>query len=131
MFGDASTMRGVKSQRRDLVAGTSMLIRPVVAAVLACLVANSTGLPACAAEIAGDRLAVRLLNRLGFGPTIADLRHVEAVGADRYIAEQLDPQAISEPPELIRRLAALDTLRLEPAALFEVYWLGSPDFMQR
>jgi uncharacterized protein (DUF1800 family) len=99
-----------------------MLIRPVAAAVLACLLANSTRLPARAAEITDDRLAVHLLNRLGFGPTIADLRHVEAVGADRYIAEQLDPQAIPEPPELSHRLAALDTLRLEPAALFEVYW---------
>ena len=41
---------------------------------------------------------------------------------DRYIEEQLNPQAIPEPPELIRSLAALDTLRLDPAELFGVYW---------
>ena len=95
-----------------------MLIRPLIAAVLACL----TCLAAGAAETADDRQALHLLNRLGFGPTIEDLRHVEAIGVDRYIEEQLNPQAIPEPPELIRRLAALDTLRLDPAELFEVYW---------
>jgi uncharacterized protein (DUF1800 family) len=99
-----------------------MSIRLFVAAVLICLFANLTSLTAGAAETADDRSALHLLNRLGFGPTIGDLQHVEAIGVDRYIAEQLNPQAIPEPPELIRSLAALDTLRLDPAELFEVYW---------
>jgi uncharacterized protein (DUF1800 family) len=99
-----------------------MLIRPLTAAILACLFANLTCSTMSATEIPRDRAALRLLNRLGFGPTIGDLQHVEAIGADRYIREQLSPQTIPEPPELIRRLAALDTLRFDPAALFEVYW---------
>src|SRR6185437_8197317 len=40
---------------------------------------------------------------------------------DRYIAEQLNPQSISEPPELTRKLAALDTLKLDPIQLFQQY----------
>jgi len=78
-------------------------------------------IPASAAESAPDPQARHLLNRLAFGPTIEDLRHLAAVGADRYINEQLNPQSIREPPELIQRLAALDTLRLDPARLFEMY----------
>jgi uncharacterized protein (DUF1800 family) len=95
-----------------------VLIRPLIAAVFACLTIVAAG----AAETADDRQALHLINRLGFGPTIEDLKHVEAIGVDRYIEEQLNPQAIPEPPELIRSLAALDTLRLDPAALFEGYW---------
>jgi uncharacterized protein (DUF1800 family) len=99
-----------------------MLIRLWIALVGVCVFANLTCPPASAGEIPGDRQALHLLNRLAFGPTIEDLRHVEAIGGDRYIAEQLDPRAIPEPPRLIRRLAALDTLRMDPAELFAVYW---------
>ena len=73
------------------------------------------------AENGSDRSALHLLNRLAFGPTLEDLRHVEAIGAEGYIEEQLNPQAIPEPPELTAKLAALDTLQLDPAQLFEVY----------
>ena len=44
------------------------------------------------------------------------------IGADRYIDEQLNPQAIREPPELIQRLAALDTLRLDPVRALRDLW---------
>ncbi|MBV8120003.1 MAG: DUF1800 domain-containing protein, partial [Alphaproteobacteria bacterium] len=77
--------------------------------------------PALAAETSSQRQALHLLNRLGFGPTLEDLRHVEAIGAQRYIDEQLDPASIPESPELPRRLAALDTLALSPVQLFAEY----------
>jgi uncharacterized protein (DUF1800 family) len=99
-----------------------MSIRRLIAAVLVFFFSNLTCLSAGAAETADDRQAVHLLNRLGFGPTIADLKHVEAIGVDRYIEEQLNPLAIPEPRELIRNLTVLDTLRLDPAELFKVYW---------
>jgi uncharacterized protein (DUF1800 family) len=73
---------------------------------------------------AGDisqREALHLLNRLGFGPSSQDLRHLEAVGGTRYIEEQLEPAAIAEPVELTRRLAALETLELTPTQLFQSY----------
>ena len=78
-------------------------------------------LPVAAGQSISDSQALHLLHRLGFGPTAAELRHVETIGANRYIDEQLDPAAIPEPIELTERLAALDTLRLDPAQLFQAY----------
>ena len=99
----------------------SMPIRLLFALFAACLLVSLPCSPAISAEDALDRQALHILNRLAFGPTLEDLQHVEAIGVDRYIEEQLNPLAISEPPELIERLAALDTLQLDPARLFEIY----------
>ncbi len=99
-----------------------MSIRYPVAFFVACLLLSPPAPPAHSAEAAPDQQALHVLNRLAFGPTVADLRHVESIGADRYIEEQLHPQAIPESAELTRRLAALDTLRLDPAQLFAKYW---------
>src|SRR5579863_1101813 len=74
-----------------------------------------------AAAPAADRQILHVLDRLAFGPTQEDFRHVKAVGIERYIAEQLDPQALPEPPGLSARLAGLGTLRLDPIQLFVQY----------
>src|SRR5438270_10860673 len=74
-----------------------------------------------AAERASDRQIVHILNRLAFGPTRDDLRHVNTIGIERYIAEQLAPDNIAEPPELTDKLAALGTLKLDPVQLFAEY----------
>jgi uncharacterized protein (DUF1800 family) len=77
--------------------------------------------PSGAAEHASDRQILHLLDRLAFGPSAADAAHVKAVGIDSYIAEQLDPDSIAEAPELAEKLAALDTLKLDPVQLFAEY----------
>jgi uncharacterized protein (DUF1800 family) len=77
--------------------------------------------PVGAAEPASDRQIVHVLDRLGFGPSVQDVDHIKAIGIDRYIAEQLDPEAIPGPSELTERLAALDTLKLDPVQLFAEY----------
>jgi uncharacterized protein (DUF1800 family) len=80
--------------------------------------------PAAAPRAAGPdggRAVLHVLDRLAFGPSAADVAHVKAIGVDRYIAEQLHPETIAEPPELTAKLAALDTLRLDPVALFVQY----------
>ena len=74
-----------------------------------------------AAERVSDRQVLHVLDRLAFGATAADLKHVKVVGIDRYIAEQLDPDAIPERPELTQRLAGLETLKLDPVQLFAEY----------
>src|SRR5207248_4967968 len=48
-------------------------------------------------------------------------RQVKTIGVERYIAEQLDPDSIPEPIELRWRLAQLDTLRLDPVQLRQLY----------
>src|SRR5438552_10621847 len=78
-------------------------------------------LTATAAERVSDKQALQILDRLGFGPTVADVAHVKAVGIDKYIAEQLDPSSIPENPDLTERLARFGTLRLSPGQLFVEY----------
>ena len=68
-----------------------------------------------------DRQILHVLDRIAFGPTREDFGHVKNIGVERYIAEQLDPKAIPEPPELAARLAGLETLRLDPIELFIRY----------
>ncbi|MBV8508518.1 MAG: DUF1800 family protein, partial [Alphaproteobacteria bacterium] len=76
---------------------------------------------ALGAEPVPDQAVVHLLNRLAFGPTLDEVRHVKTIGVERYIAEQLDPDAIPEPIELRWRLAQLDTLKLDPVQLRQLY----------
>jgi uncharacterized protein (DUF1800 family) len=77
---------------------------------------------ACAAAEAGpSRRTLHVLNRLAFGPSAADLRRIETIGVDRYIAEQLQPQVLAEPPDLAARLGGLATLPLDPVELWREY----------
>jgi len=76
---------------------------------------------ATGAEPIPDRLVVHLLNRLAFGPTLEEARQVKTIGIERYIAEELDPDSISEPIELRWRVAQLDTLKLDPVQLRRLY----------
>jgi uncharacterized protein (DUF1800 family) len=87
------------------------------AAVTAALLA-----PLCAfAAPTRDTEAQHLLDRLAFGPRPGDVQQVEAMGADAYIAQQLDPDSIPLPADLQQQLGALDTLNLSPTAVFEKY----------
>src|SRR5712671_2429053 len=94
---------------------------PACAGILFVLFLFAVPRPAGAVERASDRQVLHVLDRLAFGPTAADVHHVTAIGIDRYIAEQLDPDSIPEPPELAQRLAALETLKLDPVQLFAEY----------
>ena len=76
---------------------------------------------AAAAEPIPDRQVIHVLNRLAFGPTLDEFRQVKTIGIERYIAEQLDPDSIAEPIELRWRLAQLDTLKLNPVQLRQLY----------
>ncbi len=58
---------------------------------------------ACSVSLAADPLpadalvrAGHLLNRIGYGPSPADLATVQDIGVEAYIAEQLNPQDIDE-----------------------------------
>jgi uncharacterized protein (DUF1800 family) len=88
---------------------------PGVSLLLACLVASP--LPAAPADTAQ---VVHVLNRLSFGPRPGDLEHVEAMGLDRWIDEQLHPDRI--PDEAVKaRLATLETAGLGTARLMKGY----------
>ncbi len=70
-----------------------------------------------------EKRALHALNRLAFGPRPGDLECVSQIGVDHYIREQLDQQSIPEPPELVRRVAALRLLHMTPVELFETFQL--------
>jgi len=80
-----------------------------------------TAPPPAHADPAADRQILHLLNRIAFGPTATDLAHVKAIGIERYIDEQLHPEAVPEPAALSERLAPLDTQRLGASQLFAEY----------
>ena len=87
----------------------------------ACLLICLAWLRAAYAQPVPDRQAVHILNRLAFGPTLEDFHRVKAIGADRYLAEQLAPESIPEPFELGWRLAAFDTLKYNAVQLRQLY----------
>jgi len=98
----------------------TMAIRPVLVAVL-CVAALFAASPAPADTAAADKEIIHILNRLGYGPTPEAIAHVRAIGIDRYIDEQLHPEAIPEPAALTERLDGLETRKLGAARLFIEY----------
>ncbi|MBV8636337.1 MAG: DUF1800 family protein, partial [Burkholderiaceae bacterium] len=75
-----------------------------VAATLASLslapahAANAANAPA---QLTEEQRALHVLNRLGYGPRPGDLEMVTSLGVDKYIDEQLHPQNIRLPNELL------------------------------
>jgi uncharacterized protein (DUF1800 family) len=60
--------------------------------------------------IADDNHITHLLNRIGFGPSPADIAKVREIGIENYIEQQLKPAKLPYPARLEQRLAALTTL---------------------
>jgi uncharacterized protein (DUF1800 family) len=67
-----------------------------------------------------DRI-LHVLNRLAFGPRPGDFERVSAIGPERYVQEQLNPQSIAIPGDLTDRVNGLRTLHMTPIALFVEY----------
>jgi uncharacterized protein (DUF1800 family) len=59
------------------------------------------------------------IERLGYGPAPGDLERIAAMGPDRWIAEQLEPNATALPASLQQRLGAFQTLRMTPLQIFQ------------
>ncbi len=93
--------------------------RPVAAGLLA--LALIGGMAGAHADQATPAQAVAILNRIGFGPSPADVQHVEKIGVDAYVDEQLQPERLALPQALSQDLSSLDMLRLTPAQLIEEF----------
>lgn len=65
---------------------------------------------------------IHLLNRLGFGSKPSDRLHLQTLGIEAYIDQQLVPQELTEPPELIQQLQSLKTQTQSPIDLFRHYY---------
>ena len=64
---------------------------------------------------------IHLLNRLSLGIRPGEIEQVQQLGMDKYIQQQLNPDAIAEPAILTDRLSKLDTINLSPVELFQRY----------
>lgn len=87
-----------------------------------------------AAAVAGDSLergrALHALNRLTFGPRPGDVERVLATGVDRWIEQQLHPQATPD-PRLDAALADLDILNLTTDDLAEMFFRDQQERRRR
>ncbi len=61
---------------------------------------------------------LHLVNRLAFGPRPGDLETVARLKPQAWLAQQLHPESLPEPPALTEAIAQLDTLRMTPPELF-------------
>jgi uncharacterized protein (DUF1800 family) len=111
----------LKNHGRRAISQLIMAARSATLAAACCAAAALAAPNPARADAALDRQIVHVLNRMAFGPTRAELDHVRQVGIDGYIAEQLDPDRIPEPPALTERLAPLDRLNLDTSQLFKRY----------
>ncbi len=68
------------------------------------------------------RTIVHVLNRLGFGPAPGDVEQVRAIGLDKYIEQQLNPDQIQD-AALDERLASYETLNKSTRELSEKYFV--------
>ncbi len=73
-----------------------------------------------APQMDAQKRALHVLNRLAFGPRPGDVEHVEAIGVDRWIDEQLHPDKIDD-TALATRLAQFPTLRMDTKEIVETF----------
>jgi uncharacterized protein (DUF1800 family) len=79
---------------------------------------KQTATGASESPLTADQRALHALNRLTFGPRPGDVAAVEAVGLDKWIDEQLNPETIDD-SALETRLAAYPAMRLSQRDLVE------------
>jgi uncharacterized protein (DUF1800 family) len=96
-----------------LAAGRVLPTLPFGAGLVAAGTATNTAAAtrdAASAFTAADAEALRLLDRLAFGPAPGDLARVRTQGTAAWLDEQLAPERLPLPRPLVEALAALPTL---------------------
>src|SRR5215510_5891134 len=71
-------------------------------------------------KLSEEQRILHVLNRLGFGARPGDVERVKAMGVEKYIELQLNPDKIDDSASEAR-LENLDALRLTTAQLYEKY----------
>jgi uncharacterized protein (DUF1800 family) len=87
---------------------------------LACLAPAALSARAAEPERIDPRIA-HVVSRLTYGPAPGDLERVAAMGADAFIAAQLAPDNLVDPPALAEKLAALPTESMDTVRLFREF----------
>jgi len=71
-------------------------------------------------KLSEEQRILHVLNRLGFGARPGDVERVKAIGLDKYIELQLNPEKIDDSASEAR-LQNLESLRMTTAQLYEKY----------
>ena len=93
---------------------------------VAVLVLTAGSLPGAATgrfdqKLAKDKQVLHVLNRLTFGPRPGDVDRVSRLGVEKWIRQQLQPQLITEDPQVEARLKPLASLQLPTKQILEKY----------
>ena len=72
-------------------------------------------------KLSKDEQIIHALNRLTFGPRPGDVEVVRKMGVKKWIELELHPERIAENPELAKKLAPLESLRLSQADTERIY----------
>ena len=75
-----------------------------------------------AADQAGDKTIVHVLNRIAFGPRPGDVDQVRAIGIDRYVDQQLHPERVAD-PAMSARLSGLASIGMSSREIAREYEL--------
>lgn len=89
--------------------------------ILLTLLTPASGVAANSPASESRLLAIHVLNRAAFGPAPGDVEKVAAIGAKRWIENQLQPDSIDR-SRLDQRLARYSTLEMSPEKLWAKYY---------
>src|SRR5437764_7627981 len=103
--------------------GAFLLIAALLTSIFAGIVgAQNMSAPSAkgSSKLTEDQRTLHVLNRLGFGARPGDVERVKAMGVDKYIELQLNPEKIDDSVSEAK-LQNLETLRMTSAELYEKY----------
>src|SRR2546423_13209920 len=103
--------------------GAFLLIAALLISIFAGIVgAQNMGMTSnkTSGKLTEDQRILHVLNRLGFGARSGDVERVKAMGVDKYIELQLNPEKIDDSASEAK-LPNLETLRMSTAELYERY----------
>jgi uncharacterized protein (DUF1800 family) len=99
--------------------------RPAAVAILVCVLATGAGAQRRKTAVPAapsDKTIVHVLNRIGFGPAPGDVEKVRNLGLAAYIAQQLQPERLSD-DRVEARLAGFTTLKMSTEDLARDFYL--------
>lgn len=94
--------------------------------LLGVLIVLTFGSWAMAQEVDTRAQAAHAVNRLTFGPAPGEIDRAASMGVRAWVAEQLAPETLAEPDELLRRIAPLKTQEMDTVRLFRAYGPKAP-----
>src|SRR3954466_12862521 len=106
------------SQRSQRRLATALIL--IAACGSATLIATAKPKKQQIAQMDESKRASHVLNRLTFGPRPGDVEKVSAMGVDKWIEMQLNPEKIDD-SAIIARLQTFRTLQMEPRQLVQEF----------